>query len=489
MPAHTSRRNKSSPGLRMSEEALNESELHLRSLIEAIPDTVQFKDSDGRWLVANTPALKAFGLEEAEWQGRSDRELAAAFPALHEALESCARSDESVRQQGVPQSGEEVVRQPDGSVRIFDIIKVPMKDGTGTINGLVVLGHDITKRKQSEKALRLREQALSGFFSNAPIGLLWVDPDGRILQVNQALLKLLALPEASMRGHCISEFDAGEEISAIIPPLLQHGETIHDHRAQLLRKDGTVIQVLIDVTAVMEDGRLVRTDWFVRDISNRVRLEREILEVTERERQQVGRELHDDLGQILHGAHFLAAELQARMQKKGMVEAPELDRVTRFLDEALEVTRSLAHGLQPVAPVPEALVNALRELAARIRMVYGVSCRFICPRHIEVQDQKVATHLFRIAQEATNNAVRHAKCKRISIRLKAANGRLILGIRDDGRGRLPNSKSRGGIGLRVMQFRAAAINGSLVVQHTPHGGTEVVCTLDSSSIKPAAGEK
>ena len=92
-------------------------------------------------------------------------------------------------------------------------------------------------------------------------------------------------------------------------------------------------------------------------------------------------------------------------------------------------------------------------------------------------DQKVATHLFRIAQEAVSNAIKHAKCKRISIQLKAANGRILLGVRDDGNGRIPQGGSREGIGLRVMQFRATAVEGSLAVQRIPKGGTEVVCTL------------
>ena len=308
------------------------------------------------------------------------------------------------------------------------------------------------------------------------MGLLWVEADGRILRVNQALLEMLGRGRGAVQVHHIDEFDVDHELTKILAGLRQ-GKAIRNHRAHLRLKDGPLVHVLIDAIAIMDDKRLLRTDWFIRNISRRVELEREILEVGERERQQVGRELHDDLGQVLHGVHFIAAELQARMQQQGLSEASELARITGFLDEALATTRSLAHGLQPVANTPEGLVQALREHAARIRKLYGLSCRFTCPNPVEVADPKMATHLFRIAQEAVNNAVKHAKCKRINIRLKVANDRILLGVRDDGNGRIPRARSRSGIGLRVMQFPAAAVEGSLVVQHRPSEGTEVVCTL------------
>ncbi len=341
---------------------------------------------------------------------------------------------------------------------------------------IIVLVTDISQRRQAQEELRHSEMDLSVFFSNAPIGLIWVEADGRISRVNQEQLELLGLSSEEVLSHHIDEFDIDGEL-ATVQAALARGETIRDYRTRLPRKDDSPAHVLIDAVAIIEEGRLLRTDWFIRNISRRIELEREMLEVGERERQKVGRELHDDLGQILHGVHFISAELQVRMKEKGLAEANELEQVVHYLDEALATTRSLAHGLQPVSNHPEGLCDALREHAARIRKLYGVNCRFICPEPVKIADPKVATHLFRIAQEAANNAIKHAKCSQIIIQLKAANGRIILGVRDDGNGQSPQSGFSKGIGIHVMRFRATAIEGSLAVQRSPNEGTEVVCTL------------
>jgi PAS domain S-box-containing protein len=604
------------------ESALRKSEIRLSYLIEAIPDTVQFKDLEGRWQVANSPALRTFGLENTEWQGLSDMELAARVPAMSKVLKACVLDDEAVYKGGVPATMEEGVQLPDGSPRVLEVTKIPLQEADGGVSGLVVVGRDVTKRKQAEDAVRLlnatlqrqvvartaalgqsekrfrriyehsgigiviadrkgrilqcnqaygritgyseealcemefpdlihfedrahhtalverlqrreiesfevenryihnsgrsiwlqkvisllpelsgpesqhmvalvtdvslrrqaqdelhrSELALAAYFLSAPIGLLWVDEKGRISRINRAQLEMFGVTRSEVLLHRIDEFDVDGEL-AKIQTALREGQAIRNHRAKIRLKDGSFVYVLIDATAILEEGRLLRMDWFIRDITRRVEMEREMLDVVERERQQMGRELHDDLGQVLHGLHFIAAELQARMHKNGLPEAREIERLAGFLEEALATTRSLAHGLQPVSELPEGLINALREHAARIQELYGVNCHFICPEPVEMADPKVATHLFRIAQEAVNNAIKHAKCGNVSIRLMVVNDGLLLGVSDDGHGRFDQADLSRGIGLRVMRFRAAAIEGSLVVQRRPGVGTEVVCSL------------
>ncbi len=485
--------------LQMQNEELREAQLELARSRDLFTDLYDFApvgyltlESDMKIVQANLRASILFGVERKSLEGQSLVRFVS--PECRETLGAHQRAALGSLEK---QICEIALLRSGGTPMPVELQTVRLDlDGSGQ-RGLRCIVIDISERKRAEEeihrlnsnleqqvverteALRRNEEAMNEFFEDAPIGLLWVEPDGRIVRVNEAQLEILEYSEQEVLGHRINRFDIGKDLAAVIPALAR-GEPVHNYRARMRLKGGAIAHVLVDATAIREDGRLVRTHWFVRDITERTELEREMLEVGERERQQVGRELHDDLGQMLHGVHFLAADLQARMKEKGLPEARDLERVTRFIDEALETTRSLSHGLQPVQPVPEGLANALREHAARIRKLYGVSCRFTCRKPIEVDDPNVATHLFRVAQEAINNAIKHAKCKRISISLRASNSRLNLGIRDDGHGRIPMGESRCGIGLHVMQFRATAVGGSLVVQRGPKGGTEVLCSLPFS---------
>jgi K+-sensing histidine kinase KdpD len=126
--------------------------------------------------------------------------------------------------------------------------------------------------------------------------------------------------------------------------------------------------------------------------------------------------------------------------------------------------------------MPEGLMTSLRELAERTRQLYDVDCRFECSSPVLVHQHHAATHLYRIAQEAVNNSIKHGRPSRIRIKLASSPDRITLGIRDNGVGiRRANGDGRG-LGLHIMQYRANALSGSLVVQRTRHGGTEVVCT-------------
>lgn len=343
---------------------------------------------------------------------------------------------------------------------------------------LIALVSDISERKEAEEALRSSERDLLSFFDDAPIGLLWVGPDGFVRRVNQAQLTMLGYIEKEVVGRKITDFDTGQRSVSEALEQLQSGEAIKNHRARLAGKDGSWVHVLIDANPVHPGCNNSRSDWFVRDISQQVRLEGELLNIAENERRQVGAELHDHLGQILHGVSFLASQLEEQLKGKGASEAKDLARVNQALDEALQTTRHVARGLQPVHAVPEGLMVALREHAGRVRKLYGIKCRFDCPVPVEVNEPSVASHLFRIAQEAVNNAIKHSDCENIQISLKSTDQRIILGVSDDGHGRLPVASERKGLGLHLMQFRANAINGTLAFQQSGRGGADVVCTVE-----------
>ena len=206
------------------------------------------------------------------------------------------------------------------------------------------------------------------------------------------------------------------------------------------------------------------------------RLEREILAVGERERHAIGADLHDNLGQQLTALELMCTALKAEAASHPRL-AKGLDSLGRMLREAITQTRGLARGLVPVGSDPDALQIGLTELAARIDSLGRVHCTLECPEPILVADAFVAGHLYRIAQEGVNNALKHAHARQVTIHLTHAYHVLTLAISDDGIG-LPKSRtSRRGLGLGVMQHRARAIGAELEILSRRDGGVTVECRL------------
>jgi signal transduction histidine kinase len=205
------------------------------------------------------------------------------------------------------------------------------------------------------------------------------------------------------------------------------------------------------------------------------RLEREILAAGERERHAIGADLHDGLGQQLTALELMCTTLRADAAPQ-----PELARrlalMGKMLREAITQTRFLARGLVPMGSDPEALQTGLTELAERVNALGRLQCQFVCPAPVVVAEAFVAGHLFRIAQEAVNNALKHSGAKHVTIRLDRGDGALRLEVSDDGAG-WPKAgpKPRGGLGLGVMQHRATAIGATVTVTAKRGQGVTIRC--------------
>jgi PAS domain S-box-containing protein len=209
------------------------------------------------------------------------------------------------------------------------------------------------------------------------------------------------------------------------------------------------------------------------------RLQRELLEVSEREQRRIAQDLHDGLCQQLIGASFLAGGLQRRMAERGDPGAPELQRISDTLRTAAADARGLAHGLHPVDSAPRALMKALENFAQITSRMFGIECVFECPRPVLIRRRAAASHLYRIAQEAVGNAIKHGASTRVVIRLRnAGRGRVVLAIRDNGAGipaRLPAGSK--GMGLQIMRYRAGMCGGVLDVRRSTPRGTLITCRL------------
>jgi two-component system cell cycle sensor histidine kinase/response regulator CckA len=182
-----------------AQQELAESETRLRTLINAMPDIVCFKDGDGRWQEANTFDLSLFQLEGVPYRGKTDRELAPFSPFYSEAFLACEVSDEVAWRAGGMSRGEEIIPCPDGSNKVFDIIKVPTFDEQGARKGLVVVGRDVTERRRAVEDLRANEHFMRAILESSPLGISVRDRDGRLLSCNKAWQRIWAIPDTDVQ--------------------------------------------------------------------------------------------------------------------------------------------------------------------------------------------------------------------------------------------------------------------------------------------------
>ena len=217
------------------------------------------------------------------------------------------------------------------------------------------------------------------------------------------------------------------------------------------------------------------------NITERRRLEAELLEIGDRERQRIGHDLHDGLGQKLTALEmkcFLLLEDLADVRVKRKRLQTQVRQIGRGLRSCTTMSRSLARGLAPVNLTSSGLMDALKHLAHSTQKTSGrIQCRFSCRVAGKLNGLPVAGHLYRIAQEAVNNALKHGQPRRIDISLARQQRTIRLQIKDDGCGFARAKTTRTGMGLEIMRHRAHVIGASLEINSKPGRGVTVICSL------------
>jgi signal transduction histidine kinase len=220
-----------------------------------------------------------------------------------------------------------------------------------------------------------------------------------------------------------------------------------------------------------------RTRALTREIGERERLEKEILEVSEREQRRIGHDLHDGLCQHLTATAMAGQVLGQKLAARSLAEATDAGELVRLIETGIIMTRDMAHGIAPLEMESEGLVNALRALAVNVGRMFKVACLLQCDSPPPIEDAGAATHLYRIAQEAVNNALRHGKPRQIVMSLGRVRERAQLTVEDDGVGLPEDWQSGRGLGTRIMLHRAVMIGGELSIEPNPTGGTFVTCSF------------
>jgi two-component system, LuxR family, sensor kinase FixL len=342
------------------------------------------------------------------------------------------------------------------------------------------------ERTRTEQALRESEARASSIIETTVDGIITIDDAGTIQSFNAAAEEIF--------GYTAREV-IGKNVKVLMPSPYQeehdgYMRSYHDTgRRRIIgigrevtgqRKDGSTFPMDLAVSEI-QTGSTHTFTGIVRDIRERRRLEKEILDISEQERRRIGQDLHDGLGQMLTGIGLLSQNLNRQLKKEDSDHIHEAEEITELMKEADQYARDLARGLTPVDLEANGLSKALQRLSDNAERLFGVECSLHEAGTGLVHNAMTATHLYRIAQEAVSNAVRHGDADQIRIAFASGDDQIRVRVQDDGVGFDIGSIDGPGMGVHIMNYRARIIGGTLEISSTPDGGTTVTCTLPGNA--------
>jgi PAS domain S-box-containing protein len=363
------------------------------------------------------------------------------------------------------------------------------RDNKGRAISVAGVTIDLDARKQMELALRdsearLRTQAM--ILETMREGVVLVALNGRVEFTNPAFDRLFGRTSEELAGISILElfhFRQVQSPTAAWEGLL--GQHNRGGKRDMLfrRRDGSQFAGEV-LSAEIELNGTKRILVVVQDVSERKQLESEIIEIANTERRRLGADLHDGLGQELTGISLMLRSLAKSAGLAAFDTAPELNEIITLVNHAIQSARKMALGISPVTLERGGLLPALQTLVGWSRHSYNIDVRLrLCIRCPLLIGESAAAHLYLIAQEAINNAVRHGRARSITVTLRTSRTLASLSIIDDGAG-IATIPARGaGMGLKLMEYRSAVIGGVMRIKPLPGGGTRVrsVCPRDSGA--------
>ncbi|MGD9209415.1 MAG: PAS domain S-box protein [Desulfobacteraceae bacterium] len=455
-----------------AEKALKASEEKYRLLVETMNDGLVIQDQNSILTYANPRASAMLGFSVGELLGK------ATIRFLAEDSVVIWKKQIALRKKGNHQPYEIVWLHKHGQ-RIHTIVSPrPLFDEHKRFQGSFAILTDISDYKRTLESLRLSEEMFSKAFRSSPISIFIATlTERRIINVNDSFIKNTGHGMFEVIGKTFSQIklfvDPAYAEQAFVE-LSQKG-CLHQLEIQFYTKNGEIRKGVMSAERI----QLWKKPYIlvsIEDVTTTFQLQRQIMQVSERERHRIGRDLHDDLCPHLIGIEALSNVLLRQLENEKSQKNALLKKIRRLIQGAIDKTRCLSHGLCSTNLVDQGLIASLNSLADQIQTVYGIICDFICLTKFDITAQDIANHIYLIAQEAAINAVKHSHCKRIDIILEETDKRPLLMIRDDGCG-LPQNMRTNGMGLSLIRFRAKVIGAQLKINSQVNQGTEVSLLL------------
>lgn len=445
-----------------AEEALRKTSEFLNGMLATLPVAVARVDEHGTIREARGQALAALGVGDNELSGASIFSL---FPDAGGSVQQAMN--------GGSANFTSEIRQGDRTCHFENYFRFDRSRGAGAMGFSI----DVTARIEAEKLIKQKSQLLNGLVANLPMIVGRLDPDGVVVEAQGQQLEKYGMTPDSILGRRLAELYP--QLEPAVAQALDGGAVnsvlTARHPGPDGGEDGANGEWFADFFLFFDRELGRGALFFGSDITQRKLIERELLRVSDAEKNRIGSDLHDGLGQYLTGISCLSAALRDKLGVHSRPEAEEAATISSLVQEAIAQTRALARGLCPVQLETAGLESALEDLTYQVQRLHGIDCRLVPSGPVSVCETSVALHLYRIAQEAINNAVKHSGARRITVTLDFSKENKVLRIEDDGCGFDPEVKHGPSSGLQLMPYRAAMIGGTLSVTSQPSAGTKVEC--------------
>ena len=466
-------------------QALRDREAHIQAVLDTTVDGIITIDVGGVIRSFNPAAERIFGYAASEAVGRNVQILMSE-PYRDEHDGYIARYVETGQSRIIGVGREVPGRRKNGEIFPLELSVSDVRLGSERFfTGIV---RDISERRRLDRALQDERNFVTAILETAGALIVVLDREARIVRFNRACESTTGYTQDEVRGRDVREFlapdgDREDDVKAFRG--LRNGRSRTAYEGPLLRKDGQRRLVAWSNTrlAVSQGG----DDYVVCigiDITERRRAEEALVSIGEEVRREIGRELHDALGPHLTGLSLLTKTLELRLAAAGRSEREQAAEITALSRGAVSEVRRLAHGLYPVELERLGLEAALSELADSHNRREGLLCRFRPPSHPRAGNKTIDLHIYRIAQEAVTNAVKHSRATEILIALSGDHASHQLMVQDNGTGfdcRIPEGRA---MGLAIMRYRANLIGAGLDVYSAPGEGTRVTCRIRSGMQAP-----
>jgi len=385
-------------------------------------------------------------------------------------------------------SGEYTLIRKDGTrlpVIMYNRAKVADGKRTG-VRGVIV---DITEIRRMETALRESEARFHSLFADSGDAQVLMD-DWKAIDCNEAALMIMGCSNGDqLIGHAIDTFwpevqPDGETSASKADRIIQRvlREKSSRFEWQYKRLDGSLFYGEVVLTAIFIEGRML-LHATLRDVTERRRLQDQIISIVDVEQQRLGQNLHDGLGQDLTGVAFLSNSLTRRLKELGLDEAARSEEVTRQVYRVITLVRTLSRELYPPNLVENEITYTLADFASNIEKTFGITCIFDQDRDLLITNLNTSTQIYYVTREAVNNAIRHGNARNILIKLTTDADRVNLIIKDDGAGLPPQTGESAGLGLKIMAYRMESIHGTFDIRRDTGSGTVITCTLPAYMTK------
>jgi PAS domain S-box-containing protein len=338
----------------------------------------------------------------------------------------------------------------------------------------------IRRQLTTEAAMKERYENL---FENAKDMVFTHDSHGCITSVNKTGEQFLGRLREDILGKNLVTFVVEDQRDALKEWLDQVSQGVEMAATEwdFINPGGANRRVEISALLVTQEGSAPEVESVARDVTERKRLEREILQISNREQRRIGHDLHDGVCQQLAAIAYLVDILADQLQERKLPEFSEAERIAGLVNETMSQTRSVARGLFPVRLEEEGLVSALEEVVNNAARIFRVHCQFACAGPEPSLETTAALHLYYIAQEAVLNAAKHGGATEISVAISRQQERFALTVVDNGRGFEPGESNSGGMGIRIMRYRAQVIGATLDLKSRPGKGTQITCAFHTAT--------